>query len=164
MLYSVLVVHSVEDILRESVDTRPTAALAKPINLARQANRKRQNQRPTHPTSLDFDIEEEHIQQDFIRADITVNQRRHLIFATQQQLDLLACAKTWYMHATFVRPPFTQLFSIHAFVRHDNSLKQVPLVFAVMSGRKRRDYKKLLFRDRFRRWTLACYTRSLRHQ
>ena len=75
-----------------------------------------------------------------------MNQRRHLIFATQQQLDLLACAKTWYMDATFkvVRPPFTQLFSIHAFVRHDNSLKQVPLVFAVMSGRKRRDYKKVL--------------------
>ena len=53
-------------------------------------------------------VEEDHIKQDYILPDITVNQRRHLIFATQQQLDLLACAKTWYMDATIkvLRPPF----------------------------------------------------------
>ena len=51
--------------------------------------------------------------------------------ATAEQLQLLQQAKRWYPDATFyvVRRSFQQLFSVHAFVRKGDSLKQVPLAF-----------------------------------
>ena len=51
--------------------------------------------------------------------------------ATDEQLQLLQQGKRWYLDATFyvVRRPFQQLFSVHAFVRKGDSLKQVLLAF-----------------------------------
>lgn len=74
--------------------------------------------------------------------------RRRLVFATAQQLEQLAKGKTiWYIDGTFklVRKPFTQLLTINAFVRAEESAKQVPLAFVLMSGKNNNDYKKVNF-------------------
>ena len=65
-----------------------------------------------------------------------VGNRRHLLFCTDNQMELLGKAKIWYMDGTFrvVKDPFQQLFSIHAFVRSGDNMKQIPLVFVIMSG------------------------------
>ena len=64
-------------------------------------------------------------------------------------MEFLTNAKTWYVDATFkvIKQPFTQLFSIHAFVKEDGELMQTPLAFVVMSHRRRKDYiDKRVFR------------------
>ena len=121
----------------------PCPALPKPVLIARQANRLRQSLRPTEPTDLNFSLEEQHIPENFLQKDLTVNGRRHLVFATAEQLVHLHKAKTWYIDGTFklVRHPFTQLLTINAFVRKEQDTKQVPLVFVLMSGKKKKDYR-----------------------
>jgi len=61
----------------------------------------------------------------------------------------LTRARTWYLDGTFklVREPFKQLLTINAFVRSGNYAKQLPLIFVVMSGRKKNDYKKVNMHD-----------------
>ena len=53
-----------------------------------------------------------------------VKERRHLIFATDKQLELLVNARRWYVDGTFwiVRKPFVQLLTVHAFVRCEGTL------------------------------------------
>ena len=42
-----------------------------------------------------------------------------------------------------VKRPFTHLFSIYSFLKSDDNTKQVPLMFVLMSGKRRRDYTKV---------------------
>lgn len=136
----------VEEALLQHVDDTAAVTLPAPHNLARQGNRKRQKCRPAEPVDILFEIAEYHIPDDFLRRDIKVGDRRHVIFATKHQLRLLSKANRWYADATFkvVKKPFSQLFAIHAFIRVEENLKQVPLFFALMSSKRKRDYKKVL--------------------
>ena len=129
-----------EVLLEERIDENPCPSLLKPENMARAANRLRQQLRPEDPTDLDFEISEENIPADFLKADVCIRSKRHLVFATSQQIQQLVKAKNWYVDGTFklCRQPFSQLFTINAFVRSGEQAKQVPLLFVVMSGKKTR--------------------------
>ena len=54
--------------------------------------------------------------------------------------------KNWYVDGTFklCKAPFTQLLTVNAFVRRKDHAKQVPLVFALMSGKKNKDYRAVI--------------------
>ena len=54
--------------------------------------------------------------------------------------------KNWYVDDTFklCKAPFTQLLTVNAFVRRKDHAKQVPLVFALMSGKKKKDYRAVI--------------------
>ena len=102
--------------------------------MARAANRLREQLRPEEPTDLDFEISEENISPDFLKADVCIRSKQHLLFATSQQIQQLVKAKNWYIDGTFklCRQPFT----INTFVRSGEQAKQVPILFVVMSGKK----------------------------
>ena len=90
----------------------PFTTLPAQTILARTANRVCQAMRPTHP----FDLHADHaIPDDFMIADITVRERRHLMFSTPEQLELLAKSKHWIVDGTFrlVKEPYTQVFKCH---------------------------------------------------
>jgi len=89
----------------------------------RAANKYRQKERPAAPRDLNFTLERNKLPADFLRDDITVDDRRHIIFATDHQLDLLSRARRWYLDATFwvVRKPFSQLWTVHAFLTHEGT-------------------------------------------
>ena len=114
-------------------------ALPSLTNLTRAANRARQAIQPQDPVDLDFEVNMDYIPGSFLRGNIKVDERRHLIFVTDQMLNILCRAKTWYLDGTFkiIKEPFTQVFYIHAFIKSESSVKQLPLVFVLMLGKRK---------------------------
>ena len=76
-----------------------------------------------------FELLDDHVPSQFLRGDVHKNGTCHLMFTTDAQLEFLTNVKTWYVDATFkvIKQPFTQLFSIHAFVKQDGELMQCKL-------------------------------------
>ena len=137
----------VEEVLTaEMQQAEPVPGIPSVENLALCANRHRIRMRPAEPLDLEFELAEDYIPAEFYQGDVRVRDRRHLVFASEKQLSLLAKAKTWYIDATFnvVKKPFTQLFSIHCFLKKNGQMKQVPLAFALMSGKRKEDYRKVI--------------------
>lgn len=137
----------VNEVLMEEQTDDPCPSLPKPVNLAKAANHLRQRLRLADSVGFEFEFQPEHIPENFLRGDI-----KYVAVVTlssppmQQQLEVLCSAKAWYIDGTFklCRNPFSQLLTINAFVRSDSCAKQVPLLFAIMSWRKKSDYKALM--------------------
>ena len=68
-----------------------------------------------------------------------------MIIVTDTQLGLFCNAKTWYIDWTFkiVNVPFYQLLTVHGFMKSGDEMKQVPLMFVMISGKRKQDYRKV---------------------
>ena len=100
-----------DQVLLHELGDEPCPALPKPDHLARAANRVQQSTRPRDPLDLDFDLCHEHIPDGFLKADIKKHGKRHLIFATDQQLTHPKQSKVlvhrWYIQVSQAFVPAT---------------------------------------------------------
>lgn len=127
----------VDPLMGRYYTNNPAMDLPRPENLERVLNYHREKRIPKHPKDLEFLLDLDFLPPNFYRDDLRVDTARHILFATDAGLNLLRRAKRWYVDGTFklVRDPFMQLWTIHAFIKKKNKIKQVPLFFILMSRR-----------------------------
>jgi hypothetical protein len=89
---------------------------------------------------------EEALPEAFLQKDLIVGVARHVVLYTTFMLALLSKCNVWYVDGTFkaVQRPFTQLFSVHGFIRQDSHVKQITLCYVIMSRRSTEDYKAVM--------------------
>ena len=142
----------VEDIFIEYCDQNRQALLPDMANTIRLANKTRAKLFPTNPLNIAFELNHDFIPPNFFRGEVSSfdNEKgytaRHLIFMSDNQIKVLSNAKRWYVDGTFYivdKKVFHQLFTIHAFIKRENIIKQVPLAFVLMTGRKTHDYESV---------------------
>ena len=63
----------VNAVLLEGLPDAPCRGLPKPAHLARNANHLRQKLRPTEPQDLEFELELDHVPDNFFRSDVRVS-------------------------------------------------------------------------------------------
>lgn len=80
--------------------TKPPRYLVK-AKLVNMAKRERKFAIDQHGQNLAFEVNEDHIPVEFLKGDILKHGKRHQIFATEEQLQLLMKAKSWYIDQTF---------------------------------------------------------------
>ena len=132
-------------IAQKAVLNVPSLPNQRPVSyLGRIGNYSRQADRPHHASDLTFDVNIEHVPSELHLLDISVGPKRHSVLFTDQQIRLLRKARCWYVDGTFhvVKAPFTQL--LNAFVRIEDRVKQVPLTYVIMSGKRTSDYRGVL--------------------
>ena len=69
----------VNEVLLEELTDEPCPSLPKPINLVKAANHLRQRHRPSDPVDLEFELQTEHIPDDFLRRDVKVSKNDCLL-------------------------------------------------------------------------------------
>lgn len=67
----------VNAVLLEELPDAPCPCLPKPAHLARNANRLRQKLRPKEPKNLEFELELDHVPDNFFRSDVRVRKTYH---------------------------------------------------------------------------------------
>ena len=83
-------------LLEENVDStrKPLDAVPRPQHLERYDNNHRPRNRPADSSNLHFELDQNHIPDNFWKADVDVSSRRHLIFATA--LNMLTVLRPYY--------------------------------------------------------------------
>lgn len=115
--------------------------------LKRSIDAQRKKSRPPNPTDLWFDIDMDFIPENFLKGEVIARYKklpkRHLIFATDRQKDLLGIAKRWYLDLTYrmVDNPFVQILVIRTMVSHKKTCKQIHVAFVLMSRTTTKDFK-----------------------
>ena len=118
-----------EKALAETItDKKTTDAPSANSQLAQNANHLCQCLHTKDPKDLYFNLVEDFLPEGIFCKDITVENCCHILFATDRWLTFFYMLN-WFFDATLiiVKHPFIQLLSIHAFIRSEDCLKQVPL-------------------------------------
>ena len=111
--------------------------------LVQMIRRERIKFAPPRVRDVFFDIEERHLPDSFLKADVIVdNDARHLMFFTDEQLYYLGHQKMWFIDGTFkiIAPPFMQLLSINVIVAYNDNKLVIPVCYIFMTRRRKIDY------------------------
>ncbi|CAF1465953.1 unnamed protein product [Rotaria sordida] len=135
-----------EELARSNLS--PTALILAPVATEAKSNLNRIRRKTTAPlpTSSEFEIPDTYRNtfngEPFICTDKIVNKKRMILFATDQQLELLFSSEWIFLDGTFDVCPkqFKQLYTIHCLKFQQN----FPCVISLLSGKSTDIYRQLL--------------------